>query len=440
MRLLHNRTVKNAGWLIAGRIVHMLLNFVIGLFTARCLGPNNYGLINYAGAYVTFFTAFCTLGINAVIVKNLIDHPSEEGETVGTTIVLRLISSILSLIIIVGIVSIIDRDEPLAIVVVALYCISLAFQVFDTFSFWFQSKLLSKYYAIATMISFAIASLYRMILLFNGNSVEYFAVANSVDYCIMAIMLYVFYRLRHGPKLSFSIRKAKELLSVSVSYILSGLMVAIYGATDKIMLKQMLSEAAVAYYSLAVSISVMWTFLLSAIIDSMKPTIMRYHNEDKALYEKHNRLLYAIVFYVSLAASIGITILAPLFVKILYGESYLPAIGALRIVVWYVAFSYLGVARDTWIVCERKQKHLKYIYFGSALINVALNFALIPLIGVEGASVATVITQISTVFIIPLLIKDLRPNVKLMIEAIMLKGLIKKRKQDAEQGITEPFE
>ena len=432
MKLLSNRTVKNAGWLIAGRVVHMVLNFVIGLLTARCLGPSNYGLINYAGAYVTFFTAFCTLGINAVIVKNLIDHPDEEGETVGTTIVLRLISSILSLVVIIGIVAVIDRDEPLAVVVVALYCISLAFQVFDTFSFWFQSKLLSKYYAIATMISFTIASLYRMVLLLNGSTVEYFAVANSVDYCIMAIMLYVFYRMQHGPKLSFSIRKSKELLKVSVSYILSGLMVAIYGATDKIMLKQMLSEADVGYYSLSLSISVMWTFLLSSVIDSMKPTIMRYHNEDKELYVKHNRLLYAIVFYVSLAASLVITVAAPLVVNILYGEEFSPATGSLRIVVWYVAFSYLGVARDTWVVCEGKQKYLKYIYFSSALINVALNFALIPIIGVEGASIATVVTQISTVFVIPLFIKDFRPNIKLLTEAIMLKGLIKKREKGAE--------
>lgn len=437
MKILRNRTVKNAGWLIAGRIIHMLLSFVIGLLTARCLGPSNFGLINYAGAYVTFFTAFCTLGINAVIVKNLIDHPTEEGETVGTTIVLRLVSSFLSLLTIVGIVSVIDHDEPVAIVVVALYCISLLFQVFDTFSYWFQSKLLSKYYAIATTLSFAIASVYRAVLLFNGNSVEYFAVANSVDYCVMAVMLYVFYRIQHGPKLSFSIRKAKELLSVSVSYILSGLMVAVYGATDKLMLKQMLSEAAVGYYSLAVSVSVMWTFLLSAIIDSMKPTIMRYHNVNRAMYEKHNRLLYALIFYISLFASLGITLLAPLVVNILYGDAYAPAIGAVRIVVWYVAFSYLGVARDTWIVCERKQKYLKYIYLSSALINVALNFLLIPVFGVEGAAMATVVTQISTVFVVPLLFKDFRPNVKLIVEAIMLKGLIRKRTPDAKGSAAE---
>lgn len=428
MRLLKNATVQNVGWLMSGRIVHMLLSFLISLLTARYLGPNNYGLINYATAYSTFFTAFCTLGINSVIVKNFIDHPSEEGETIGTTLTLRLISSILSVGVIVGIVSIIDAGETITLVVVALYSISLVFQVFDTFNSWFQSKLRSKYYAIATMISYAIASAYRVVLLVLGKSVKWFAVANSVDYCIVAILLFVFYKVNQGPKLSFSIKKAKELLSISCSYILSGVMVAVYGATDKLMLKQMLDETVVGYYSLAVSISLMWTFILSSIIDSVKPTIMRYHNENKALYEKTNRMLYAVVFYISVIASIVITVIAPLLISILYGDEYLMAVDPLRIVIWYVAFSYLGVARGAWVVCERKQKYLKYLYLGSAVLNVVLNCLLIPRLGACGAAIATLLTQISTIFVFPIMIRDMRPNVKLIWEAIMLKGIFKRRK------------
>ncbi len=428
MKLFDKKTVKNASWLMAGRIVHILLSFVIGLLTARYLGPSNYGVINYATAYTTFFTAFCTLGINSVIVKNFIDHPSEEGETIGTTLLLRLVSSVLSLCTIVGIVRIVDGNEPITLAVVALYCLSLVFHIFDTFNYWFQSKLLSKYYAIATLVSYLAASAYRIVLLMTGKSVQWFAVANSVDYCIVAILLFLFYKLNHGPKLSFSIRKAKELLSVSHSYILSGLMVAIYGATDKLMLKQMLDESSVGYYSLASTISTMWVFVLAAVIDSLKPTIMRYHQNDKESFESSNRKLYAIIFYLSFLASVVITLIAPLFIRIVYGEAYLPAVTPLRIVVWYVAFSYLGVARDIWIVCEKKQKYLKYLYFGSAALNVLLNFILIPQLGVNGAALATVITQISTIFIFPLFIKDFMPNTRLIIDAIRLKGVFEKDK------------
>ena len=430
MKLFGKKTIQNASWIIGGRIGHIILSFVIGLLTARYLGPSNYGLINYATAYATFFTAFCTLGINSLIIKDFIDYPEEEGEAIGTTLVLRLISSILSLCTIVGIVSIIDRNETVTIVIVGLYSVSLVFHIFDTFNYWFQSKLKSKYYAISTLVSYLVASAYRIVLLITGKSTEWFALANSVDYAVVAILLFIFYKLNNGPKLSFSFRKAKQLLSISCSYILSGLMVAIYGATDKLMLKQMLDEASVGYYALASSISVMWVFLLSAIIDSLKPDIMRYHNEDKKMYEEANRKLYAIIFYVSAFASLCIVIIAPLFIKIVYGEEYLPAVTPLRIVVWYVSFSYLGVARDIWIICEKKQKYLKYIYIGSALMNIVLNYFMIPVFGASGAAIATVATQISTIFIFPLFIKDFVPNTRLMVEAVMLKGIIKSRKKE----------
>ncbi len=420
---LKNRIVKNAGWLMIGRVIHMILSFVIGLLTARYLGPANFGVLNYAGAYTTFFMAFCTLGINSVIVKNFVDHPEESGETIGTTIVLRLISSFMSIGVIVGIVSIVDKGDKVTILVVFLYSLSLLFQVFDTFNYWFQSKLMSKYYAIATLISYSIASAYKVLMLALNMSVEWFAVANSVDIGIVAVIMYIIYRKKGGPGFSVSYRKAKELLSVSCSYILSGLMVAIYAATDKVMLKHMLDESSVGFYSLAVSIATVWTFVLAAIIDSMNPSIMEYHNTDKRRYLIMNKRLYALVFYISILASAIICVIAPVFIRVVYGEAYLPAVGPLRIVVWYVAFSYLGVARNAWIVCERKQKYLKYIYLSSALINVVLNFLLIPLIGTLGAALASLLTQIATVFGVPAIIRPLRPNTKMMLDAILLRDV-----------------
>ena len=429
-KLTNNRIVKNMSWLMAGKIIHVILGFFISLLTARYLGPGNYGLINYATAYTTFFASICTLGINSIIVKNFIDYPEEEGETLGTSIVLRIIASILSLGVICVIVRLIDQDEKLTQVVVGLYSISLVLQTFEIFRQWFQVKLLSKYYAIATLVSYLVSSFYKIILLAKGKSVEWFAIANSVDYLLVAILLYGFYKKSAGPKLSFSIRKARELLAVSCSYILVGMMTAIYASTDKLMLKQLLGEEQVGFYALALSISSMWTFILSAFIESFSPTIMACHNEHKGKYIIMCKRLYAVVFYTSVIASLGIYVIAPLFIRYLYGEQYLASVAPLRIIVWYVAFSYLGVARNVWVVCEKKQKYLKYLYLGSALCNVILNFLLIPKFGANGAAVASVLTQISTIFVTPLFIKDFHPNVRMMVDAILLKDVLPTKKVD----------
>ena len=101
----------------------------------------------------------------------------------------------------------------------------------------------------------------------------------------------------------------------------------------------------------------------------------------------------------------------------------MPSINPLRVVTWYTAFSYLGVARNAWIVCENKQKYLKYIYFFAAFCNVLLNYLLIPILGSVGAAIASLITQISTTMIVPFFIKPLRKNSILMVEAIFFKGI-----------------
>lgn len=422
-----NKVVKNAGWLIGGRLVNKLLAFLVGILTARYLGPSNYGLINYAAAYISFFASICTLGINSIIVKNFVDHPDEEGKTIGTTLLLRAVSSLLSALMIVGIVGIVDRDEPLTVVVVALCSVGLIFQIFDTLNYWFQARLQSKYSALASLASYAAVSVYKIVLLVLGKSVEWFALASALYYTVLAVVLAAAYFKNGGQRFTASWAKAKELLSSSTSFIISGLMVSIYACTDKLMLKQMLGEASVGYYSLASAISVSWAFVLSAIIDSLYPEIVQSFNTNRIYYERKNRQLYAIVFYTSLFMSAAICLLARPFIEILYGASYLPAVQPLRIVVWYTAFSYLGVARNAWMVCENRQKYLKYLYMGAAAINVVLNLLFIPPWGASGAAAASLLTQIATTVLLPAVIRPLRANTKLMLDAVLLRGVLPKK-------------
>lgn len=424
IQFLKNRTIKNAGWIIGGRVTNKLLAFFVGILTARYLGPGNYGLISYAATYTTFFSSLCTLGINSVIIKDFIAHPDEQGEAIGTTLGLRALSSLLSAVMIAGIVSVIDHNEPLTILVVMLSSIGLFFQIFDTYNQWFQSRLQSKYAAMATVISYIVVSGYKLILLMLGKSVVWFALATSIDYIVVAFFLLLAYRKNAGPALSFSLRKGKQLLKESSSFIVSGLMVSIYASMDRLMLKQLMDETVVGYYGVAVSLSTTWGFVLQAVIDSVYPSVVQAFDRSEAHFNRRNRQLYAVVIYFAGAVSLVLCLFAKPIVLILYGQEYAPTIALLRIVVWYTTFSYLGVARNAWMVCKNKQKHLTWLYVGAAAINCSLNLMLIPTMGATGAAWASLLTQVSTAIILPLIIKPLRPNVKLMIDALMLRDIV----------------
>lgn len=419
--LLKNNIFKNASWMILGKIIQMIISFFVGIFTARFLGPSNYGIINYASAYIAFFTCFCKLGINSILIKKLIDNPKKEGEILGSSVFMMFLSTLASIVIILCVVSIADANDPTVFAVTFLCAIGLIFNIFDIFNLWFQSKLKSKVTAIISLIAYSCTAIYKIILLILQKDVTWFAFSMSLDYMIVAFLLLYSYKKYGGQKLTFSFSQSKSLLSMSYHFILPSLMVAIYGYTDKFMLKQMLGSADVGYYSTATNICSMWTFVLSAIIDSMIPGIMEAHNKDKEEYIRKNKMLYCIVFYICMFVSVFFTVFADFIISILYGAQYSPAVMPFRIITWYTAFSYLGVARNSWFVCENKQKYLKYIYFSSALSNIVLNLILIPVWGASGAALASLLTQIITIIVVPFFIKGTRQNSIMIIQAIFFR-------------------
>ena len=418
-----NPIVRNAGWLMGGKLVQMAVNFLIGLLTARYLGPSDYGLIGYAAAYTGFFSAFCKLGLNPILVKELTDAPDKDGELLGTSLFLQAVSSILSAIVILCLVSVADRGDPTAAAVVSLSNVGMVFQIFDIFHCWFQFKMQSKVTALVSLAAYLITAAYKAALLVLGKPVTWFALATALDYICIAAFLLLAYGHHHGGKLRISLERARQLLQKSCHFILPGLMVAVYAQTDKIMLKQLIGEAEIGYYSTAASLCNVWCFVLAAVIDAFYPEITNAHKTDAGLFARRNKQLYAILFYVSAAVSLLITCCAKPAVALLYGKAYLPAVTPLRVLTWHTAFSYLGVARNAWIVCENRQKYLIWVYAAAAAVNVLLNRLLIPAWGAAGAAGASLTAQVVTAIIAPCFIPGLRENAKLMADGICLKNV-----------------
>lgn len=424
--VLKGKETKNALWLISGRVVQMVISLFVGVLTARYLGPSNYGIVEYGAAYVAFFTCVSMLGINSVIVKNFVDYPKQVGEAIGTSLILRLMSGFLSVVVIFSVSFIVDKGEWDTILIVALCSFSLLFNAFEIFNYWFQYQYNSKRVAITTLIAYVITATYKVILLVLKKNVIWFALSTSVDYIAYALIICFFYKKDGGPKLRVSVDKAKEILRASYNFVLSGLMVSIYGYTNRIVLKQMIDETVVGYFSVATAVCSMWVFVLQAIIDSMTPTILRLYEENRPKFNKKLKQLFAVVFYLSFSVSVLFLLFGEIFIKILYGNDYLPAAGIIKILTWSTAFSYLGLSRDIWVFCNNKQRYLKYMYCVAAVINVLLNFLLIPVLGAKGAAVATLLTQICTGLLIPMCIKDIRESSKLIIDAIFLRDVFER--------------
>lgn len=421
--LLSNRVIRNGKWMVGEQMVQLLISVVVSVLTARYLGPSNYGIINYCATYVAFFTSVCSLGLEGVLVRELVRHPEKEGTLVGTSLIMRLITGALSMGAISLILLIVDRGDTLIMTVGLLQSIVLVARAFDVLDFWFQSKLRSKYVAIIKMISYFIVAAYKVFILATEKPVEWFAFTTSLDFCIIGALLVWIYFRNSGPRMHFSFEIAKMLLRESYHFIISGLLVMFYSYMDKIMIEKMLGDAAAGHYSLGTTIFNYWAQVSLAIINAARPSIMEQHKSNKALYLKRTKQLYAVLWWSSILVAVFFTVCGRWIVPLLYGESYLPAVDALTITMWYAPLSVLGTARGIWVVCEGKNRYVKYFMVIGALVNLVLNIALIPLWGINGAAVATFVTQAVVCVIAPLFFRETRIHSRYVLESLFLIGI-----------------
>lgn len=420
-----NKVIKNASWIIGIQLIKSLLGIVISMLTARFLGPSNFGLINYAASIVAFVTPIMYLGLTGVLVQEIVNTPEKEGEILGTSVTMTFLSSLLCVIGVISFSAIANHGEKDTIIVCALYSILLIFQSFEMVIYWFQAKLLSKYSSVVSLAAYILVSGYKIYLLATQKSIYWFAVSNALDYMIIALGAAVVYKKLGGRPLRFNFNTAKHLFSKSRYYIVSNMMIAIFAQTDRIMLKLMIDDAATGYYSAAVTCAGMTGFVFSAIIDSFRPMIFDDKKNNEKQYEKDMCRLYGIIIYLSLIQSLAITLFSGLIIKILYGAAYSASINALKLIVWYTTFSYLGSVRNIWILAENKQKYLWIINLSGALANVALNYILIPITGIMGAALASLVTQIFTNVIIGFIIRPIRYSNTLMLRALNPKEMTK---------------
>lgn len=413
-----NKVAKNATWIIACRIIQAVFALVINMLTARYLGPSNYGIITYAASLVAFVLPIMQLGLSNILVQEVVHNPEREGKTIGTSMFLSLCSSICCIVGVTTFAFIANHDEPVTIIVCLLYSFILIFQALDLMQYWFQAKYLSKYTSIVSLCAYLVVSAYKIYLLVSHKSVYWFAISNAFDYALISISIIVIYHKLGGQKLSFSKELGKEMFSRSKHYILASMMVTVFAQTDKIMIKLMIDEAATGFYGAAVACAGMTSFVFTAIIDSFRPSIFEGQRISEDVFEHRLTILYSIIIYVSLLQSVVMTALAGIIIRILYGDAYLPAVGALQIVVWYTTFSYMGAVRNIWILANNLQNYLWKINLIGALANIVINAILIPVIGIYGAAIASLITQFFTNVVVGYIIKPIIPNNRIMVKGL----------------------
>lgn len=394
------RVLSNIAWLFGDRILRMAVGLVVGVWLARYLGPADFGLLSFALAFVALFGSLATLGLQDVVIREIVRAPSTARVTLGTAFALQLVGGVLACVSAIGLIAWLNTDDVVVRALVSILAITSLFKAAEAVRYWFASQVLSKFVVWGESAVFLAASIARVGLIVGGAVVIAFAwlaLAEAVVACLALLLLYV---LRDGSPSTwrFDVRVARRMLQDSWPLILSGFAISLYMRIDQVMLGYLVGDEAVGVYSAAVRLSEVWYFIPVAIVGSIYPNIIVAKECGGSFYERRLQQLYDLIVFLAYGVAVPLSFASGWLVVTLYGSAYAEAGGVLAIHVWAGIFVGLGAASGKWLLTEDLPKQVLYRSLIGAGLNIALNSFLIPPFGAKGAAVATIISYFASVF------------------------------------------
>jgi polysaccharide transporter, PST family len=394
------KIVGNLGWLMVDRVVRMGTGLFVGVWVARYLGPVQFGSLNFALAFVALFATMTTLGLDGIVIRELLHHPEDTHEILGTSLALRSGGSLVAVCLSIATLRLIQPHDREALILVSIISLTLIFQAFDAIDYLFQSQVRSKFTVWAKNGAFLIFAAVRVSLISIKAPLWTFAAANTGEFALGAAGLVLGYQLSGGRMISWksSKKRAIQLLQQSWPALFSGMAIMVYMRLDMVMLKLMQGDFAVGLYSAATKVSEIWYFIPAAIVSSVSPAIMRA-KDDPELFYGRLRKLFSLMTTIAFVIGSIVALASQAIVRALYSNSYSGAAPVLAVHIWASVFVFLGLAQSPWDITKNLLKLSLYRAIAGAVINIAINLVLIPRYSAMGAAIATVVSYaVSAVF------------------------------------------
>lgn len=404
----------NTAWLMGEKILRMFMGLFVGIWVARYLGPEQFGLLSYAQSFVFLFTAIATLGLDSIVVRELVKDNSQRNVLLGTAFTLKLIGSLCILPLLWLGVQFTSNDSYTNLLIFIIAS-GTVFQSFNVIDFYYQSSVLSKYVAFANTITLAISSIIKIVLILNEASLLAFAIVGVFDTVILSLGLIYFY----WQKTQYSLREwqfdrvvAKRLLANSWPLAIAGLMFVTYSRVDQVMLQYMIGNNAVGLYSASQKIVEVFYFLPLILTRVFFPAIVNAKEHSVENYKSRLNKLFLFLMLLSLLIAPVIGMNTRLIITTLYGEDFLGASEILDWQIWSVLLISIGYINGLWLINENKQVILMKNYTYAAFLNIIINYFFINIYGVVGAVYASIISQALVYYFFLWLRKDTRFLVK----------------------------
>lgn len=394
---------SNTSWILFEKTSRIISSLLVGTWLVRYLGPASFGDLSYAQSYVALFVLIAAFGLDEIIIRELVNDQYSNNTILGTVFGLKLFGSFCVIVLLI-LATILSNESSLHQNLIIIIGCSTIFQSLNVIDSYFQSIVQSKYTAIINIISLIITNLIKIYLIHTRSTLLSFALLMLFESILVACCLLFIYvkRIRSVMKWKFDLPIAKTLFSESWLLIISGIAVSVYMKIDVVMIKNLLGTASVGKYSAAVRLSEASYFIPMVVCASLFPAIINAKRNNINLYYNRIQSLFNLMAWIGIALSIIVSLTSNWIINFLYGGNFFDSIFVLKIHVWANAFVFLGVASSKWLIVEGLTVFSFFRVFLGMITNVVLNYFFIPRYGINGAAIATLISQIVAMYLFDL--------------------------------------
>lgn len=433
------KITKNIAWLMFDQVFILILQFAVGIKIANYYGAELYGKYNYAVSLVAFSAIFFEL-LNSRVIKKYYTEENFHTVVFNVNFFRNSMAGIIFFIPII--LKFIFGMDNLLFYMLLLICLD---NILTTATYgienFFEFKLESRRIVISNNVVKIISYTLQYIgMLFGVGIIAIPAIRCIGSLIRMGILKFQYKRTYLSKIKSLEKRVDKSLLFqiidegkfLWVSYI----SFLVYTQVDRLMIKYYMGVADVGIYTIGVQLSTILAILLGPVQNSLFPKMMELYRKDYKEYYKFYLFSNTLVtqFYLI------ITLISILVVKFAFGyvyaQEYNPAIEVYTILAVSIFVKANASLQTGHMTLKNITKKSFYKTLISLVINIILNALLIPKYGIDGAAIATLITQFMALFVIDFFIEEYREQAWIQLKSFntfyLLKEIVKKYRSRKE--------
>lgn len=399
----------NLFWAILGKISNLLSGLVVGIIIARYLGPEQFGLMNYVISYVFLFQVFASFGLDSIETREEARRPEQKDTIIGSAFFVKIVVGIITIALCVGSSWLVESDFSV-VMLVLLYSSTIVINSAQVIRNYFFSIVQNEYVVKTEIFSTIIGIFLKLLLLYVHADLVWFIMVCVMDPIIVAIGYTFAYTRKVASVFQWKVdmQEVCYLIKESFPLLLTNAAVIIYQRIDTVMIGQMIDKESVGYFSVASRFVEILIYIPMVLAQTITPILVKSRERNMEEYHQRAQQFMDLSVWTSLIASVMMTLIAYPLITILFGMEYLPAVIVLQVMSFKAVSVALSNTAGALLVTEGLQKWAILRDGFGCIVCVALNLLLLPQLGIVGAAITAISSNIAAGYVADILIPSYR--------------------------------